>query len=349
MSNEHTHGPAINTLDEKKKKSMTNRIVVGVILAVTCIPALVVGSWFWFAVVSVFFLFAVYEILSCRGKKYHWFIWGFTFLITIVYMYWFLVKNNISEYLFLKDAGIPEQWSWELERWYAEPALSIYAAISALGVYFVISLVDKDFDFFDVLYFFAMTILVGLGFQCMLFLRYHPFNVSYGVPGANPPDLFKYWHSAILFIFVVIATFGNDTMAYFTGVFFGKHKMTPRVSPNKTWEGFFGGWILGGGLALAFALLCDNFGFPMLPGLQVFGTAESKWYGIVILSFGLPLIGMVGDLTFSLIKRYLGVKDYGKLLGAHGGVLDRVDSLIFCSILCSILVVVLEKGWRFFA
>ena len=346
---EKHHKPIeLNALDAKKKKSMTSRILVGVVLAAVALPALFVGSWFWFALMSFFLGFATYEIIHARNKKYHWFIWAFTYFIVIVYVYWFLFKSNMTEYIKLKDIGQAGKWTFELERWYDEPVLSIYAALSAMGVYFVVALIDKDFDFFDVCYFFLMTILVGMGFQCMMYLRFHPFNVFYGSAFDQSPDaLFRFWSSTVLLIFVVLCAFGNDTMAYFTGVFIGKHQMTPRISPNKTWEGFLGGWLLGGSLALGFALICDACGFPLLPALAVFSGAH-KWWGVVILSYSLPIIAVVGDLTFSLIKRYFGFKDYGTLLRSHGGVLDRTDSLIFCSILCSILVVILEKGWRFF-
>jgi phosphatidate cytidylyltransferase len=63
----------------------------------------------------------------------------------------------------------------------------------------------------------------------------------------------------------------------------------------------------------------------------------------------LPLVANIGDFSMSLIKRHFGFKDYGKLLGAHGGVLDRVDSLMFSCAFASVLVVIFENGWRFFA
>lgn len=337
----------VNTLDEKKKKSMKNRILVGVGLAAVAVPALIVGSWFWFALITAFAGFAIYEIIHAKGKKFHWTVWAFTYFICAIYIFWFLAKNNISEFVYLKDAGRESEWTFELERWYAEPAMSIYALIGALAVYIIMALANKDFDFSDVCYFFAMTFLVGLGFQCMLFLRYHPFFISYGLTAAEPPGVFRFWGSAVLFIFVIIGTFGSDTMAYFTGVFFGKHKMTPRISPNKTWEGFIGGWILGGGLAFGFALICDACGFPLIRGMEIF-SEHSMWWGVAIVSFSLPIVGVIGDLCFSMIKRFFGFKDFGKLLGAHGGVLDRADSLIFCSILTSVLIVILENGWRFF-
>ena len=206
-------------------------------------------------------------------------------------------------------------------------------------------LISKDFDIRDIAYLFSMSFLVGLGFQCMLFCRYHPVAMQ---PDAVGNYLFDWVTSAFLFFFIVIGAFGNDMMAYFVGVFFGKHKMSPRVSPNKSWEGFFGGWILGGLLTFGFACMVEAFGHPILPDFKVMGEG-SRWWAVVIISFALPLVGVLGDLTLSLIKRYFGTKDYGKLLASHGGVLDRADSLMFCAIFASILIVVFEKGVHFFA
>ena len=94
--------------------------------------------------------------------------------------------------------------------------------------------------------------------------------------------------------------------------------------------------------------MVEAFGHPILPGFKVMGD-DSRWWAVVIISFALPLVGVLGDLTLSLIKRYFGTKDYGKLLASHGGVLDRADSLMFCAIFASILIVVFEKGVHFFA
>ena len=337
----------MNQLDQKKKSSLTSRILVGVALAVIAIPALVVGSWYWFAMISAFFGFAVYEIVHAKGKPYPWYVWVATYIFCIIYMYWFLVKDNLSQYLALNDIGLGSTWQFQLEGNYSEPSLSIYAIITSLGVYLLFSLINKDFDFGDVCYFMVMTIMVSFGFQCLLFLRYHPFVEWAGLTDTSAP-IFRFWQSAIIIIFVVIGAFGNDMSAYFVGVFFGKHKMTPRISPNKTWEGFFGGVILGGCLSLAFALICDACGYPMLPGVAVF-SGQSRWWGVVILSFALPVIAVFGDLVFSSIKRYFGFKDYGTLLRSHGGVLDRTDSLMFCAMASSILIVLIEKGWGFFA
>lgn len=334
----------VNELDEGKKKSMKSRIIVGVILAVVAIPAVFLGGWFYFALISFFFFFATYEFIHAPRKKYPWYIWVVTYIVTTSYLYWAFAKSNISAY-----KADPQNFVFSLEDHFDEPSVSWYTLIGSLGIYFIVSILNKDFDFFDVCYLFAMSFLVGLGFQCLLFMRYHPIQqglIHYG-DFANGNG-YRFLASSTLLFFVVICAFGNDIMAYFVGVFFGKHKMSPRVSPNKSWEGFFGGWILGGLLALGFAMIIEATGKPVIPSLPIFGP-DSKWYAVVFLSFTLPLIGVIGDLTFSLVKRHFGIKDYSRLLAAHGGVLDRVDSLLFCSVFASSFIVVFEKGGSFFA
>jgi len=110
-------------------------------------------------------------------------------------------------------------------------------------------------------------------------------------------------------------TAGSDTAAYLVGSRWGRHKLCPRISPKKTIEGAFGG--IGGGVAAAVLL---SFFFPVKAGLPL----------VVLLAIGLSIVGMAGDLLESVIKRGTGTKDSGRLLGGHGGVLDRVDSLFLC-------------------
>ena len=330
----------VNTLDEGKKKSMKSRIIVGVLLAVTGFPALFFGGYVFFVFISFFLGFAIFEFINIRRKKYTWDVWVFSYIITISYVYWAFVKSNLQGYF--ED---PANYVFSLEGHFMQPGISWYAIILSLGVYFLFALIHKDFDVIDMFLLFSMGILVGLGFQCMLFLRYHTVAIN---PGLVDDKLFMWMTSSFLFIYVVAGTFGNDMMAYFVGVFFGKHKMSPRVSPNKSWEGFFGGWILGGALAFGFACLVEGCGHPILHTVRIFGE-NSMWWAIVLLSFSLPFVGVLGDFSFSLIKRYFGIKDYGRLLAAHGGVLDRVDSLIFCCILSSLLIVIFENGIHFFA
>jgi len=112
----------------------------------------------------------------------------------------------------------------------------------------------------------------------------------------------------------LLAVMACDTFAYFSGVRFGRRKLYPAVSPNKSWEGAFGG-MLG---ALGAVLLAS---WTFLPQLG-FGQA-------LLLGLLLGCLGQIGDLFESLLKRACGVKDSGTLIPGHGGVLDRLDSLLF--------------------
>lgn len=119
---------------------------------------------------------------------------------------------------------------------------------------------------------------------------------------------------------VFIASWGNDTCAYFTGVFLGKHKMAPILSPKKSIEGAIGGiagsTLLGAILGyIVSGRITENFIHPVL----IFAIA----------SFVGAILAIIGDLTASAIKRNHNIKDYGKLIPGHGGILDRYDSVIF--------------------
>ena len=119
-------------------------------------------------------------------------------------------------------------------------------------------------------------------------------------------------------LFLMATLFAADTTAYFIGRAWGRKKMSPHLSPAKTWAGFYGG-LLGGGLAggafigLAVGLVSDQ---PFDPALGV------------LVGIALATLGVVGDLTVSLLKRTFGVKDASTILPGHGGFLDRLDSFI---------------------
>lgn len=125
---------------------------------------------------------------------------------------------------------------------------------------------------------------------------------------------------ALVFVPLCIS-FGSDTFALFAGMLFGKHKLAPHVSPKKTVEGGIGG-IVGGvfGMALMWAIIHWTIGYDLC-----------TWWEAVILGVVGSVISQMGDLSFSVIKREFGVKDYGKLLPGHGGILDRFDSVTFVS------------------
>lgn len=125
----------------------------------------------------------------------------------------------------------------------------------------------------------------------------------------------------------------SDTGAYFTGVFFGKHKMAPVISPKKTWEGFFGGWVISIGLTVLFGVICNT-----IASTQVFDLLF-----LAIVAAVLAPLSVVGDLLASLIKRRTGIKDYGNIMPGHGGVMDRFDSVVFIApiLLLAILLILM--------
>lgn len=115
-----------------------------------------------------------------------------------------------------------------------------------------------------------------------------------------------------------ILSFACDTFAYFAGRAFGKHKLAPKVSPHKTVEGSIGGLIGNVICGLLFAYVMDRWFDASI-------TAAS----MVLLALVCGVVAQIGDLSFSLIKREFGIKDYGHLFLEHGGVLDRFDSVLF--------------------
>ena len=114
--------------------------------------------------------------------------------------------------------------------------------------------------------------------------------------------------------YAILITFASDTAAYAVGSLIGRHRLAPSISPGKTWEGAVGGII---GAAVASAVFAW---FIELDALQLFAA--------IPLGAGLSLLGQLGDLAESWLKRKAGVKDSGNLLPGHGGILDRLDSLL---------------------
>ncbi|HIR63740.1 MAG TPA: phosphatidate cytidylyltransferase [Candidatus Faecousia faecigallinarum] len=142
--------------------------------------------------------------------------------------------------------------------------------------------------------------------------------------GMDPAQntLGKYY---ILIAFII--AFSADSGAYFVGRALGKHKLAPVISPNKTVEGALGGVASAVVLMLLYGLILDkSFGFDVI-----------YWYGIIYGVLG-ALISMLGDLSFSVIKRQVNIKDYGNLIPGHGGVLDRFDSMMLVAPLVELLL-----------
>ena len=128
----------------------------------------------------------------------------------------------------------------------------------------------------------------------------------------------------------LVLSFGTDRAAYFVGMAFGRHKMAPVISPKKSWEGAVGGVLGGIVLMLVYALILDvAYGVDVAYGAAIL-------YGILG-----AVTCALGDLTFSVIKRQTGIKDYGRLLPGHGGILDRFDSMTLVAPLTETLILLM--------
>jgi len=204
--------------------------------------------------------------------------------------------------------------------------IKIYAVFSAalipVGVYFnLVELVFLGvllllmfFVFFEAIAAYGRTkqitlvnILITLFGGAIL-----PLMISTLVAMRNMPD------GHLIVLLPVISAFVTDGGAYFAGVFFGKHRAFPYVSPKKTIEGCIGGLLAGMIAMLIYGVVL------------VYATPHYiHFWALILYGFIGSLVTQFGDLAFSLIKREYNIKDYGRFLGEHGGVLDRFDSMVF--------------------
>lgn len=153
-------------------------------------------------------------------------------------------------------------------------------------------------------------------------------NILYiGVGVANLIMINQIGVSLLIYLVLVISM--TDTFAYIFGVRFGKHRLAPTISPKKSVEGAVAGTIFGVIFGVSYYYIF-NIDFPML--------FERSLFFLIIMSFGISVIGQMGDLFASKIKRFHGVKDFSNIFPGHGGVLDRFDSLLLSSMFLMLLV-----------
>ena len=145
----------------------------------------------------------------------------------------------------------------------------------------------------------------------------------------------RFPNGVFLFLLVFFGAWLSDTFAFFTGKAIGKHKLCPEISPNKTVEGAVGGVV---GDAVCFAL----YAFVIQ---KAFNAPAGIWR-FALLGALLSVVGQLGDLFASSVKRYYGIKDFGNILPGHGGILDRFDSIL--SISCTLYLVCAVFGSQFF-
>jgi len=191
---------------------------------------------------------------------------------------------------------------------YAERLRLVPVVIALFLAYVVVLLLryHSSIGFEKVCFLVVATLGISLSFNCILLLRNNFENSG---------------------LFYILVAFGGawfaDTGAFFTGKFLGKHKLSPVISPKKTVEGAVGGVVsnilLICLLAFVYQKICAS------AGMQV----SVSYLNLSVLAVAVAFAGMAGDLIASVIKRQIGIKDYGKIIPGHGGIMDRFDSILF--------------------
>ena len=334
-----------NELSSSTKKSLVTRIITSIFLVIFFVPAIILGGWFFFFFALVLALLGSIEIVRASNLKglLRVLIYFVTIVFTLGIIYYTMFQSNMSD---IKAQGSDAfKRANFLPTAFHDIKLSIMLITLMLCVYFLISFATEPFHIAYVFYFATMILVLAIGVQSFMFLRYSPFyyftqlfeqtgEYKYSEYVIYNSNNFKYIQSTFLFVYVILGVIFNDMGAYFIGLLFGKHKMNERISPKKTWEGFIGGVVFSIIFSTTFALVCALTDHPILPIFDV-----RHLYYVIVISILIPLISDVGDFVFSSVKRTFGVKDFSNLLPGHGGVLDRIDSLIFASALVSCLII----------
>ena len=208
-----------------------------------------------------------------------------------------------------------------------KPKKNIPVMMKYISYVLFIMLISSGYVYKDGIYILNFSLILIVLLILMLSMLYYHNNKKYGIE-----DIFYLFGSIVflsaafnlfivirekglmLTIYLFLITTMTDTFAYIIGSKKGKKKLLPEVSPNKSVEGFIGGLVVGTVVASLFYYFC---------------VARTNILLVVFVTMILSIVGQCGDLVFSQIKRYFGIKDYSNLMPGHGGVLDRLDSMIF--------------------
>jgi len=317
-------GIQVNEISEKTKASFKVRLITAIILIAVCVPCIIFGNWFFAGLGVLVSVTATYEFIHVlSGQKHFKWIDIITFIMTLTFIYWVMFKTQYKATGHIIDSSGNINIS--------DIGVSTLGMAFLLCVLFLGSMMTSKFNVPDVCYFFTMSLVISLGVQSLHFLRYVPLS------GVGTVEAYHYDNnlaSCLLFVYFLLGTCMSDIGAYAIGILFGKHKMNPRISPNKTWEGFAGGIAFSFVFSFVFGLLVSINGNPLIGGVL---DAE-HWYWILLISLVMPIASVIGDFIFSAIKRHYGIKDFSNILPGHGGVLDRIDSILINGIVVTIII-----------
>ncbi len=285
---------------------MKQRIITAIILGLVALPICIFSGTIAFPIAIAFIgVVGVWELLGCMGIRKNLLISVPLYIAAVAapFVVRYTLDNKLATTL---SSVIPYK-----------PVRSYDALIVVLGLYVLYILgvwifsyqKDQNVDMNKTLASVLISLYIISATSSIVMIR-DSFGGEY------------YWY------FIFIGAWVTDTFAYFTGVFFGKHKLIPNVSPKKTVEGAIGGVVF----CIAFFV---GYG-------AIINSLTDYNISLVLLGFaGLlsAFVSMIGDLSMSVIKRTYGIKDYGKIFPGHGGVLDRFDSILAVSIVLALVLV----------
>lgn len=288
---------------------MLTRIITAVAALCLLVPILIFApSWAVVCVWGLLGAIAVYEFASCVGLKKETWLVICSMVLTALYI---TVQNIEWGYTAWWIAHSELYVLWECLSEIAFALLTVLFAVAASVRYTALP-VDR------LVMFFGLCVYTCLGFEALASLSEAEITDSIDWCVSIKKTRSYLWIALCI-------PWVADTLAYFTGRFFGKHKLCPEISPKKTVEGAIGGVAGTGIVAVSTYGFIKGWDFPVL--VLVFIAAVL-----------LAVVSIFGDLFASVVKRHFGVKDYGRLFPGHGGVMDRFDSTIPVAIVMGVLV-----------
>lgn len=271
---------------------MKQRLITAGVLLCVLVPVLIFSGTILLPVMAALFCFAaVYEMQHCLGTSEKWLISLPSYLLAFAMPLCTMFVGGVGENLTVGRTTVQGGSQY----------LLLLAAALTMYMFFLFAgavICRHAFSFSEIAASFTTTFYITLAFTAIPMIRF-------GI------------HGEYYYLLCFLGAWITDSFAYFTGYFFGKHKMIPEISPKKTWEGAVGGTVF---CVLSFVL------FGLFVGQQL-GKAPN-YLLLCFLGLLVAVLSQIGDLIASLIKREHNIKDYSNIFPGHGGVMDRFDSVV---------------------
>ncbi len=266
---------------------MKKRVISAILIVAIFIPFLIIGELPFAIFMSVLAALGRYELIKVRETKKK-----------------FPIPMKIISFLAVLFFTMLNYESIDFTLNINYQIMSVMIFLFLMPIVFINN--NEKYNFDDSLFLMGAVLFIGLSFNLIIITR--NYDISH-------------------IIYLLLITTITDTFALFTGRLIGKHKVSPKISPNKTIEGCVGGLLMGTFVASAFYITVINPNFSL-----VF---------IILITALLSVIAQLGDLVFSAIKRYYDKKDFSDIIPGHGGILDRFDSLIFVTLAFIVIMAII--------